>query len=338
MHTTGIKEHIKGDRNLGNPSAKGRQTALRLISMEKSTDKLSSENEWTASGVPQAEKVSPAPTAGAAGMSGAGPHAEIAPDVERLAFTEGHSKELESSPGTELDSPDALKAAFSEGDGLNAASLAMVTNPSSPEVRSSERNDQTSPTSSLADMDCLVCFNKYNIYRVPKLLGCQHAFCAVCLKLILRKEENTWVISCPLCRKNTFVSGGLIRTLPNKEEIMDLLEHPDSCPEVHVSGIGLDSSSWAQSSQDVLNRDQTIPADNRLAVQRLVLLLLLLVILTILILPFIYSGMIKWVICIMLTLGLVMSMVLCCTPKFYWSCNGSSLRSCHKETHIAAIA
>uniref|UniRef100_A0A669QTF5 Ring finger protein 186 n=1 Tax=Phasianus colchicus TaxID=9054 RepID=A0A669QTF5_PHACC len=187
-------------------------------------DKLSSENKWTASGAPQAEKVSPAPTAGTAGMSG------------------------------------------------------------------------PSPTSSLADMDCLVCFNKYNIYRVPKLLGCQHAFCAVCLKLILRKEENTWIITCPLCRKNTFVSGGLIRTLPNKEEIMDLLEHPDSCPEVHVSGIGLDSSSWAQSSQDILNRDQTIPADNRLAVQRLVLLLLLLVILTILILPFIYSGMIKWVI------------------------------------------
>uniref|UniRef100_A0A8C2U521 Ring finger protein 186 n=1 Tax=Coturnix japonica TaxID=93934 RepID=A0A8C2U521_COTJA len=197
---------------------------------------------------------------------------------------------------------------------------------------------QPSPSSSLADMDCLVCFNKYNIYRLPKLLGCQHAFCAVCLKLILRKEENAWIITCPLCRKNTSVSGGLIRTLPNKEEIMELLEHPDSCIEVHGSGIGLDSSSWAQSSQDILNREQTVPADNRLAVQRLVLLLLLLVILTILILPFIYSGMIKWVICIMLTLGLLMSMVLCCTPKFYWSCNGSSLRSCHKETHIAAIA
>lgn len=331
------QEHIKGDRNLGSPSAKGRQTALRFISMEKSMDKLSSDNKRTASGAPQAEKVSPAPTTGAAGMSRAGPHAENAADVERLAFTEGHSKETESSPGTELDSPDALKTAFS-GDGLNSASLAMVTNPSSPEVCSSERDDQPSPTSSVADMDCLVCFNKYSIYRVPKLLGCQHAFCAVCLKLILRKEENTWIITCPLCRKNTFVSGGLIRTLPNREEIMDLLEHPDSCHEVHVSGIGLDSSSWAQSSQDIVNRDQTIPADNRLAVQRLVLLLLLLVILTILILPFIYSGMIKWVICIMLTLGLVMSMVLCCTPKFYWRCNGSSLRSCHKETHIAAIA
>ncbi|XP_021272933.1 RING finger protein 186 [Numida meleagris] len=338
MHTTGIKEHIKGDRKLGNPSAKGRQTALRFTSMEKSTDKLSSKNKSTASGVLQAEKVSSAPAAGAAGMNGAGPLAENAADVERLAFTEGHSKEMERSPGTELDRPDALKTAFSERDCLNSTSLAMVTNPSSPEVCRSERNDQPSPASSLADMDCLVCFNKYNIYRVPKLLGCQHAFCAVCLKLILRKEESTWIITCPLCRKNTFVSGGLIRTLPNKEEIMDLLEHPDSSHEVHVPGIGLDSSSWAHSSQDILNRDQTIPADNRLAVQRLVLLLLLLVILTILILPFIYSGMVKWVICVMLTLGLVMSMVLCCTPKFYWSCNRSSLRSCHKETHIAAIA
>ncbi|XP_065593875.1 E3 ubiquitin-protein ligase RNF186 [Cyrtonyx montezumae] len=299
--------------------------------MEEPTDKLSSEEKSTASAVPQDEKVSPAP---AAGMSGA----ENAAGVERLAFTEGHSKEMERSAGTELDNLGALGTVFSEGNCLNSTSLAMVTNPSSPEVCSFEGNNLPSPISSPADTDCLVCFNKYNIYRVPKLLSCQHAFCAVCLKLILRKEENTWIITCPLCRKSTSVSGGLIRTLPNKEEIMELLEHPDSCPGVHVCGVGLDSSSWAQSSQDILNRGQTTPTDNRLAVQRLVLLLLLLVILTILIFPFIYSGKIKWVICIMLTLGLVMSMVLCCTPKFYWSCNGSSLRSCHKETHIAAIA
>uniref|UniRef100_A0A8C3JZ12 Ring finger protein 186 n=1 Tax=Calidris pygmaea TaxID=425635 RepID=A0A8C3JZ12_9CHAR len=167
-----------------------------------------------------------------------------------------------------------------------------------------------SSTTSL-DMDCLVCFNKYNIYRVPKLLDCQHAFCAVCLKLILRKEENTWIITCPLCRKATFVSGGLIRTLQNKEDIMEHLENPDSNLEVHISAIGLDSHSWTLSSQDALYREENVPADNRLAVQRLVLLLLLVVILTILILPFIYSGLIKWVICLMLGLGLLMSMVLC---------------------------
>ncbi|PKU34031.1 hypothetical protein llap_15666 [Limosa lapponica baueri] len=213
----------------------------------------------------------------------------------------------------------------------------MLTNKNSPEGCGLETNHQCSSTTSL-DMDCLVCFNKYNIYRVPKLLDCQHAFCAVCLKLILRKEENTWIITCPLCRKATFVSGGLIRTLQNKEDIMEHLENPDSNLEVHISAMGLDSHSWTLSSQDALYREENVPADNRLAVQRLVLLLLLVVILTILILPFLYSGLIKWVICLMLGLGLVMSMVLCCTPKFYWRCNRDSLTSCHKETHIAAIA
>ncbi|XP_013043299.3 E3 ubiquitin-protein ligase RNF186 [Anser cygnoides] len=339
MHTTGIKEHIKGARNSANPSAKGRQTAPRFISMEKSTDKPSSENRSTASGVAQAEKTSPAPFAeGAAEMSGAGPLTENAADAKGLVFAEEHLKETERSPDTEPDGPDTFKPAFLESDYPNTKPLVMVVNSSSPEVYSPETSYQPSPTSSIADMDCLVCFNKYNVYRVPKLLDCQHAFCAVCLKLILRKEDDTWIITCPLCRKNTSVSGGFIRTLPNKEEIMDHLEHPDAALEVHISPLGLDSSSWAQSSQDVLYRDQNVPADNRLAIQRVVLLLLLLVILTILILPFIYSGTIKWVICLMLTLGLVMSMVLCCTPKFYWSCNGNSLTACHKETHVAAIA
>ncbi|XP_009461710.1 PREDICTED: RING finger protein 186 [Nipponia nippon] len=187
-------------------------------------------------------------------------------------------------------------------------------------------------------MDCLVCFNKYSIYRVPKLLDCQHAFCAVCLKLILRKEERSWIITCPLCRKATFVAGGLVRTLQNKEDIMEHLENPNSNPEVHVSAVGLDSNSWTQASQDTLHGDENVPADNRLAIQRLALLLLLVVILTILILPFIYPGLIKWVICLLLSLGLVMSMVLCCTPKFSWRCNRDSLTSCHKETHITAIA
>ncbi|NXJ91750.1 RN186 protein, partial [Corythaixoides concolor] len=227
--------------------------------------------------------------------------------------------------------------ATSESDRPNSKPLVTLTNSSSPEACGFERNHECSTTAP-TDMDCLVCFNKYNIYRVPKLLDCQHAFCAVCLKLILRKEEGTWIITCPLCRKATSVSGGLIRTLQNKEDIMEHLEKPNSNPEVHIPATGLDSHGWTQSSQNALYRSENVPADNRLAIQRLVLLLLLLVILTILILPFIYSGMIKWVICLMLTLGLVMSIVLCCTPKFYWRCNRDSLISCHKETHIAAIA
>ncbi|XP_074780999.1 E3 ubiquitin-protein ligase RNF186 [Athene noctua] len=303
--------------------------------MEKSPDKLNSKNGSTAPGVPEAGKDSPAPTAeGAAEMSRAGPPTENTADTNRLGFTEECVKEMERPSGTERDSPAAFKPAISDRGCPNAKPLVVLTNANSAEVCSFEMKNQCSTATSF-DTDCLVCFNKYNIYRVPKLLECQHAFCAVCLKLILRKEESNWIITCPLCRKATFVSGGLIRTLQNKEDLMEHLENPDSSPEVHISAI---SNSWSQTSQNALRRDENVPADNRLAIQRLVLLLLLVVILTILILPFIYSGLVKWVICLMLTLGLVMCMVLCCTPKFSWRCNRDSLTSCRKESHITAIA
>ncbi|OWK54604.1 Transmembrane and coiled-coil domain-containing protein 4 [Lonchura striata] len=157
-----------------------------------------------------------------------------------------------------------------------------------------ELNHQCSDTATL-DMDCMICFNKYSIYRVPKLLDCQHTFCAVCLKLILRKEENTWTITCPLCRKPTLVSGGLIRTLQNKEDILERLESLDSNPEMYICAMGLGGNSWTRSSQDILNTEENSPAHSSLAVQRLLLLLLLGVILTMLILPFMYSGRVKWV-------------------------------------------
>lgn len=331
MPTTGIKQHIKGARNSADPSAKWRKTALTCISMEKLTDKLNKDLGSTAPGAPQAEKQSPAPAMEcASGMSRAGPQTE---NVKILGFTEECVKELERPSGMEQDSPDASEPAVLEGDCRSSVSL-VPTNRNCPEGHG--LNHQCSTTS--IDLDCLVCFNKYSMYRVPKLLDCQHSFCAVCLKLILRKDGNAWMITCPLCRKATCVSGGLIRTLQNKEDIMAHLETPSSHPEVHVSARGLDSNTWTRTSQDLLYRDESVPADNRLAVQRLVLLLLLGVILTILILPFIYSGLIKWVVCLMLALGVVISVVLCCTPKFYWRSNRDLLTSCHKETHITAIA
>ncbi|XP_008501976.1 E3 ubiquitin-protein ligase RNF186 [Calypte anna] len=304
--------------------------------MEKSTENLNNGNRPAAPGVTQAEEQSPAAAGeGAAEMSRAGSRPENAVDVKRLGLTEDSIKDMESPSGTEQHSPDAFNPAIP--DCPNPQPLITLTNSNSPKVCSCELNQQCLTTVS-ADLDCPVCFNKYNIYRVPKVLDCQHTFCAVCLKLILRREESTWIITCPLCRKATSVPGGLIRTLPNKEGIMEHLENPDSNPEVHISVLGLDNTTWTQTSQDTLYRDENIPADNRLAVQRLVLLLLLLVILTILILPFIFSGLIKWVICLVLTLGLLMSMVLCCTPKFYWRCTRDSLTSCNKETPIAVIA
>ncbi|XP_058711343.1 E3 ubiquitin-protein ligase RNF186 [Poecile atricapillus] len=303
--------------------------------MEKSTDKP---NRWSAPGVEQAEADGPAPVAGgAAEMSGTGSVTQNSKREKRVRFTEECAEEMERPSGTERDCPAAFKPAVLEGDSPSSRPLAVLRDTNSPEMSTLELNQQRSDTATL-DMDCMICFNKYSIYRVPKLLDCQHAFCAVCLKLILRKEENTWIITCPLCRKATFVSEGLIRTLQNKEDILERLENLDSNPEVYICAMGLDGNSWTQSSQDILNTEENSPAHTSLVVQRLVLLLLLGVILAILILPFMYSGRLKWVICLLLTLGLLMSMVLCCTPKFHCRCKKDSSTSCDKEIHVVTVA
>ncbi|XP_027760997.1 E3 ubiquitin-protein ligase RNF186 [Empidonax traillii] len=305
--------------------------------MEKSTDKPNREEGWPALRVLQTEEDGPVPVAGgAAEMSRAGLLTQNTNQGMRVGFTEECIKEMERPLGTEQDSHAAFKPAILEGDCPHSKPLVVPMSTDCPKTCTLEMNHQCSTTS--VDWDCLICFNKYNIYRVPKLLDCQHAFCAVCLKLILRKVENTWIITCPLCRKPTFVSEGLIRTLQNKEDILEQMDNLESNPEVHIPAMGLDSKSWTQSSPDILNTEENVPADTSLAVQRLVLLLLLGVILAILILPFMYLGTVKWVICLLLTLGLVMSMVLCCTPKFHWRCKRDSPTSCDKETHVVTVA
>ncbi|KAL2296622.1 hypothetical protein Nmel_015945 [Mimus melanotis] len=307
--------------------------------MEKSTDKPNKENRSSAPGVLQAEADGPAPAAGgAAEMSGAGSVTQNSKH-KRVGFTEECTEEMERPSDTERDSPAASETAVLvlEQDSPNSQLLAVPTNTNSPEMSTLEMNHRCSDTATL-DMDCMICFNKYSIYRVPKLLDCQHTFCAVCLKLILRKEENLWIITCPLCRKPTFVSGGLIRTLQNKEDILKRLESLDSNPEVYICAMGLDGNSWTQSSQDILTTEENSPAHTSLAVQRLVLLLLLGVILAMLILPFMYSGRVKWVICLLLTLGLLMSLMLCCAPKFHCRCKKDSPTSCDKEIQIVTVA
>lgn len=306
--------------------------------MEKSTDKPNKENRSSAPGVLQAETNSPAPVAGgAAEMSRAGSVTQNSKREKRVGFTEECTEEMESPSGTERDSSAAFKPAVLEQDSPNSRPLAVLTDTNSPEMSTLGLNHQCSDTATL-DMDCMICFNKYSIYRVPKLLDCQHAFCAICLKLILRKEESTWTITCPLCRKPTFVSGGLIRTLQNKEDILERSENLDLNPEVYICAMGLDGNSWTQSSQDILNTEETSLAHSSLAVQRFLLLLLLGVILTMLILPFMYSGRVKWVICLLLTLGLLMSIMLCCTPKLHCRCKKDSPASCDKEIHIVTVA
>lgn len=87
-----------------------------------------------------------------------------------------------------------------------------------------------------------MCREPYSCVRPPKLLGCQHSFCAICLKLLLCVQDDTWSITCPLCRKATAVPGGLICSLRNQEAVMGLLDRP--CPEVRLCPQGLVDRSF----------------------------------------------------------------------------------------------
>ncbi|XP_054428161.1 E3 ubiquitin-protein ligase RNF186 [Pteronotus mesoamericanus] len=166
------------------------------------------------------------------------------------------------------------------------------------------------------DLECLVCREPYSCARPPKLLGCQHAFCAVCLKLLLRVQDNTWTVPCPVCRKATAVPGGLICSLRDQEAVLGRLARP--CPEMrlcpqelanpvpltagHLSGLG------GEDGQDVANV-------NRMAARRLVAHLLLLALLVVLILPFIYPGVMQWALTVIIALALLMSTLFCCHPS-----------------------
>ncbi|XP_038232309.1 E3 ubiquitin-protein ligase RNF186 [Dermochelys coriacea] len=299
--------------------------------MEGSTDKLHIENEFSSPGPSAAEMDRLASTKEAA-------------DTDRLGSNKKEAADKDcpgsSSPSAaELNNPDASKRTASEMNGPNSIKPPVTDSPDSCKVLVSEMDHRHSSKALIADMDCLICFNRYNIYRRPKLLACQHAFCEVCLKLILQNEDNTWMITCPLCRKPTVVFGGLIRTLLDKEDIIGRLE--STCPnaEIHVSPEWLHDTGGTQSSHATIFENQDMPSINQTAVQRLVLLLLLMVILIILVLPFVYTGLIKWVLCLVLMLGLIMSLVLCCNPNFNCSSLGISVPSFHKkESDVIAIA
>lgn len=190
------------------------------------------------------------------------------------------------------------------------------------------------PKASIAEMDCLVCFNRYSPSRLPKLLACQHAFCAVCLKLILRNEDHTWIITCPLCRKSTVVFGGLICSLRDKEDVLSRLDSPD--PEAEVAPCPPHPAGTSRAHRWSISRDQE-PWSNRAAAKRPVLLLLLVVMLIALVLPFMYTGLLKWALCSAVVVGLIISGVLCCSPS--WNCSGFSWPPWKKkETHVVTVA
>ncbi|XP_043531374.1 E3 ubiquitin-protein ligase RNF186-like [Chiloscyllium plagiosum] len=91
------------------------------------------------------------------------------------------------------------------------------------------------------EQDCPICFNKFDSFiRKPKLLACQHCFCAICLKIMVSVKDGSWVVTCPLCRRSTLVMEALISNLPDNPRLMEVLSRrmsafPESVPEVVLS-------------------------------------------------------------------------------------------------------
>ncbi|XP_003783885.1 RING finger protein 186 [Otolemur garnettii] len=165
------------------------------------------------------------------------------------------------------------------------------------------------------DLECLVCREPYGCARSPKLLACQHTFCAICLKLLLCVQDNTWSITCPLCRKVTAVAGGLICSLRDQEALVERLAQPhlevQLCPQELVDPATSTVGHPSSAGED----EQDAESANRAAARRLAVHLLLLVLLIVLILPFIYPGVIRWVLAFIIALALLMSTLFCCHPS-----------------------
>ncbi|XP_077113525.1 E3 ubiquitin-protein ligase RNF186 [Ranitomeya variabilis] len=185
------------------------------------------------------------------------------------------------------------------------------------------------PISSLTDMDCPVCFSRYDVCRVPKELSCKHNFCAACLKLLICRDLGTWRITCPVCRAPTPVFGGLVCTLQNQESLMSRLENPK--PKVEPSG----TPPLAVTPDRHCDPSDDEPHGNlRIAARRLVILLLILLILLVIILHFLYSGIMKWVLGFLLGVVLIITVLLCFNP--YCKMSPPRADSHQKDNHVVS--
>lgn len=256
-----------------------------------------------------------------------------APPPERESDPKYEAASLERNSASCPSAPENSATNYfpSEMGHSNSSKMEWAASPEPSPAPATEPNHRQPSKDSVTDMDCPICFNRYSTCHRPKLLACQHSFCAICMKLILRNEDHTWVITCPLCRKVTVVFGGLICSLHDKDDLFERLGNPD--PETGAPG-AVDCLATNPASGQTISGSLELSdgGSNRIAAKRLLLLLLLVAMLVALVLPFIYAGILKWALCFTVALGLAMSAVLCCDPV--WRCSDFSLLSWgRKENH-----
>ncbi|XP_043847437.1 E3 ubiquitin-protein ligase RNF186 [Dromiciops gliroides] len=236
------------------------------------------------------------------------------------------------SEGAEIGIADP---AASPGVCAHAPEQAEMPQPKSLGALATETEALASPSPADGELECLVCCHRYSCQRPPKVLSCQHVFCAVCLKFLLTIQEDTWRVICPLCRMGTSVPGGLICNLRDQEQVMGRLS-----PEVQLSPQQLTQPSGGGVPSMTGEDGEDSASANQVAARRLAVHLLLLVLLIFLILPFVYPGMIRWVLVFVLCVALLLSSMFCCLPCGRGCCNPAKtlLPGQQKHSHVASIA
>ncbi|XP_067826176.1 RING finger protein 223-like [Heptranchias perlo] len=76
---------------------------------------------------------------------------------------------------------------------------------------------------SVEGLECTICFSSYdNIFKTPKLLECQHAFCLECLARLVATmpADQTTTIICPLCRSQTAMPDNGTPALRTSQELL----------------------------------------------------------------------------------------------------------------------
>ncbi|XP_047439603.1 RING finger protein 208-like [Mugil cephalus] len=67
--------------------------------------------------------------------------------------------------------------------------------------------------SATEELECVICCNEYSrTDRIPRVLHCNHTFCAPCLERMSQLSGAICTVSCPLCRWITCTRASL--TLP----------------------------------------------------------------------------------------------------------------------------
>ncbi|XP_048417552.1 RING finger protein 223 [Stegostoma tigrinum] len=80
--------------------------------------------------------------------------------------------------------------------------------------------------SSIGGLECTICFSSYdNVFKTPKLLQCQHAFCLECLARLAASvpADQSSDIICPLCRSQTVLPDNGTPALKTSQELLSQL-------------------------------------------------------------------------------------------------------------------